>query len=116
MTAYEVFTAALDACPYPATQIPVTGDGPIYVSWTEIRGTVARSASNQPVVLQHVVQVDIWSRKAVCPELYPVLRVLWRNGIHVDSWGPLMYEEDTFWFHMPITCRINERFDPNSDD
>ena len=85
------------------------GTGTIYVSFEEISGTVARSASNAPRALIHVMQVDIWSRAAISPELYPVLRALWAAGITVDSWGPLIYEDDTGWYHMPITCRYNER-------
>lgn len=107
MTAFEAITRALAACPYEATQVPVRGKGPTYVSYQLVSGKPV-SASNAAQRWIATMQVDIWSRRAVAPELYPVLKALADGGITVTRWGPQMYEDDTGWHHMPITCEYAE--------
>lgn len=111
MNADQALTRALAACPYPGTQIPVEGKGPIYVSFTEVSGRPTMYASNKPRTVEHMMQVDIWSRMPISPEVMVVVKALWAGGIMVVDWGPQMYEDDTGWHHMPITCRYNERLE-----
>lgn len=113
-TAYEAIQQALDTCPYPATQIPVEGDEPVYVSWQMVVA-VPKSSSNGIRRLITTFQVDIWSRLPVSPELYPVLKALTRAGIAVQRWGPGLYETDTRWHHLPITCQFSEIYEEIPD-
>lgn len=107
MTAFEAIQAALAACGYPAAQIPVTGDAPVYVSWQMVVALPA-TASNGIRRIITTFQVDIWGRLPIGPELYPVLRALIGAGIGVQRWGPAIYEQDTRWHHLPITCNFSE--------
>ncbi len=113
-TAYEAIQLALDTCPYPATQIPVTGDEPTYVSWQMVVA-VPKRASNGTLRAITTFQVDIWSRLPIGPELYPVLKALTHAGIVVQRWGPALYEQDTRWHHMPITCQFGEFYELSVD-
>lgn len=112
MTVFQAFDAALSATPYPVTQRPVKGDAPVYLTFWEIMGHPTAHASNRAQRITHTVQVDIFARQAVAPELDVVRKALTAAGIRVGSWGPADYESDTGWHHMPITCyyaEINEQ-------
>lgn len=107
MTAFEAIQRALASCGYPATQVPVTGNGSAYVSWQLISAT-PWTASNGIRRIITTLQVDIWGRMPISPEIYPVLKALTRSGITVQRWGPALYETDTRWHHLPITCQYGE--------
>ena len=115
MTAFEVIQRALRSCGYPATQIPVTGDGPVYVGWQLVSAT-PKAASNGMRRAVTTFQVDVWGRLPIGPELYPVLKALTRAGIVVQRWGPAIYERDTGWHHLPVTCQYSENIEDEEDD
>jgi len=108
MTVKEVFHTALKATPYPVTQPPVKGDKPVYLAFFEVLAQPTSYASNRPQHIRHTMQVDIYARQQVGPELDVVVKALRAAGIHVDSWGPEDYETDTRWHHLPITCFYTE--------
>ena len=110
MTAFEQVNQALAACPYPVTQVPVRGTGQIYLSFFQVSSRLVRASNGARRVIS-TMQVDIWSRQAVSPEVYVVAKALQHAGLTVSSWGPQIYEEDTRWHHMPITCQAAEVFE-----
>ena len=112
VTAFEIVKQALAACPYPVTQKPVAGTQPVYLSFEQIYARPVR-ASNGMRRAVSTMQVDIWSRQSVSPELYPVMRALEAAGVRVQGWGPQIYEQDTRWHHLPITCQVGEIIDDN---
>lgn len=114
MTAAERINAALASCPYPVTQKPVKGTEPVYLSF-ELVTTRPVSASNDLKKIISTIQVDIWSRQAISPEVYPVVRALIHGGVVVQSWGPQIYEDDTRWHHLPVTCQVAETFEATNE-
>lgn len=108
MNVYKVFHDALAATSFPVTQQPVVGDGAIYLTFFEVIGHPTGFASNQARRIEHIMQVDIFARKQPGPELVTVLLSLKHEGIQAVSWGPMDYEPDTKWHHLPITCKYTE--------
>lgn len=108
MNTNKVFQSALASTPYPVTQRPVVGKEPVYLTFFEILGRPDAYASNQPRRIEHTYQVDIFSRMPAGPEIEIVFAALKRAGIRVTSWGPVDYETDTKWHHLPITCKYAE--------
>lgn len=116
MNVFQVFTDALASTPYPMTQIPVKGDAPVYLAIFEVVGNFSSYASNEPQRITHTMQVDIYGRKAIGPELPIVREALKAAGIRVGSWGPADYERDTGWHHLPITCYYAERYEQEENN
>ena len=106
----EKLNAALSGL-YPVTKKPVTGPDPCYLTYEEVQGRYTAHASNQAQRITHMIQVDIFSRQAVGPELTEVRAALGLAGANVVSWGPEQYEPDTRWHHLPITCYMDERME-----
>jgi len=104
MNVFSIFQTALESTPYPVTQIPVKGDAPVYLSFFEVLGHPDAYASGEAQRVTHTMQVDIWGRQAIGPELPAVVKALRAAGVRVGSWGPADYETDTRWHHLPITC------------
>lgn len=108
MTVFSVFDAALSATPYPVTQLPIKEDVPVCLAFWEVLGQPAAHASNNATRILHTMQVDIYARNPIGPELDTVCKALKRAGIRVGNWGPAEYEMQTRWHHMPITCYYAE--------
>ena len=115
MIAFEAIQRALQSCGYPATQIPVTGDAPVYVGWQMIVA-VPKVASNGIRRITTTFQVDVWGRLPIGPELYPVLKALTKHKLVPVRWGPQIYEQDTGWHHLPVEAQYTEVYDNSADN
>ncbi|MBR6571551.1 MAG: hypothetical protein IKK75_13970 [Clostridia bacterium] len=109
MNVFTVFQQALETTPYPVTQQPIKGNAPVYLSFYQVLGQPDTYASNAARRTRYTMQVDIWARQPIVPELQVVTNALKAQGIIVGSWGPADYEQDTRWHHLPITCYYAER-------
>lgn len=109
MTVFETFRQALGATPYPVTQQPITLAAPVCLTYFLVASVLTAHASGKARRIRHTVQVDIYARAAVGPEIDVVVGALRAAGIGVTEWGPADYERDTRWHHMPITCTYNEK-------
>ena len=109
MTVFEVFKQALAATPYPVTQQPITLSAPVCLCFSLVASVPTAHASGKTRRIRHTMQVDIYARAAVGPEIPVVVNALRAAGIGVTEWGPADYERDTRWHHLPITCTYNEK-------
>lgn len=108
MTLEEIVYNALRQTGIEVTQLPVVGTARKYLTWYEVTGTFERYASNAPKRVNHMITVDLYTRESpLSSEVMEILMTLRRNGIDPVSWGALDYENDTKWYHMPITCNVN---------
>ncbi len=105
MTVHELLKAALtDLAPkvgrYPLDERPDT-----YIAWFEVRAT-PETASNHWIRVQHLMQVDIYSKTPLDELLTVTLHQLRKAGCHIVDWGPETYETDTRFRHVAITLRL----------
>lgn len=107
MTEHEAMEQALRPLSCLYGRAPVKARPETYVSWFEVLAETALDASNRPRRMEHMLQVDIYSRGATDTLLDNVLQLLRGGGFKVASYGPEDYEEDTRYRHVPITVRIN---------
>lgn len=109
-TCFEAIQTALAPLPYPARQAPADEGEATYLSYFLVVATPMR-ASGGIRRMRCVMQVDIWSMRAIVEELTYVRRALEDAGIRIQSWGPAAYEDDTGRHHMPVTCVVTERLE-----
>ena len=111
MSEHEAIERALSPLSCPYGRAPVKARPDTYVSWFEVLAQSALDASNSTRRMEHMMQVDIYSRGATDALLDTVLRLLRGGGFKVASYGPEDYEDDTRYRHVPITVRINTAID-----
>ena len=106
MDVNSVINRALSPLPCPASQRPAKPQE-TYVSWFEVLAQPALSASNAPRRTEHMVQVDVYSKQPPAELVRLVVELLRGAQVRVSSYGPLDFESDTGYHHMPITCWWN---------
>ena len=116
MDAFCAINAALSALPYPITQLPIRENVPVCLAFWEVLGQPTAHASDRAQRIAHTMQVDIYARHPIGPELVEVRKALRAAGIRVGSWGPADYEQQTHWHHMPITCYYAEHKEQEEED
>ena len=105
MTAHFAIDMALQELGYPHGPAPMKTKPDTYVSWFEVLAQTVLDASNKPRRIDHMIQVDVYSKGATEELTALVIRLLQDNGFKLASYGPEDYEEDTRYRHMPITVR-----------
>lgn len=123
MTTHEAMDQALSPLTCPHGHAPVKARPDTYVSWFEVLAQVSLDASDKPRRIEHMLQVDIYSRGATEALTDTVLQLLKAGGFRMASYGPEDYEDDTRYRHMPITvryytainCENEQEVDNNAD-
>lgn len=103
--AHTAMAAALAPLPYPAARGPVAGDAPIYLTWFALSRSGAMHASDKHLRHETMMQVDVYSLLPVGQELDEVVLALVDADFYVSIVGAEMYDKDTGYHHVPITCR-----------
>ena len=111
MNVHETMKAALRTLPCPSGHAPLGSRPDTYVSWFEVLAETVLDASNRPLRLRHMLQVDIYSKAPTEALLETLLRLLKAGGFKIASYGPEDYEEDTRYRHMPVTVRIDTKME-----
>ncbi len=105
MTVNEILLSALSGLAPKVGRAPLSERPDTYIAWFLLR-SAPESASNRWYRVQHLIQVDLYSRDPLDALLDETLKRLVRAGCSVESWGPEMYESDTRYRHIPITLRL----------
>lgn len=105
MTVHEILLSALSGLAPKVGRAPLSERPDTYIAWFVLR-SAPESASNRWYRVQHLIQVDLYSRRPLDELLDQTLRRLQLAGCNVESWGPELYESDTRYRHIPITLRL----------
>lgn len=105
MTIHETIKSALEGLAPKVGRHPLNERPDTYIAWLEV---LARpiSASNAWYRVEHLMQVDLYSKSPLDELLNATLQRLRRAGCRIDSWGPETYEQDTRYRHIAITLRL----------
>lgn len=105
MTIHEAMRQALTGLAEAVGRTPLSERPDTYIAWTLIR-SAPRTASNRWFRAEHLVQIDLYSNRALDELLTLTLHRLRKAGIQVVDWGPETYETDTRYRHIPIDVRL----------
>ena len=109
MTIEERVYQALSETGITVTQLPVVGKAPKYLTWNLTLATAECWSSNESRKTEYMITVDLYSRQVpTADDVRPILEALKQKHIRPTSWGPMMYETETRWHHLPITCYYND--------
>ena len=109
----ELISAALAGLPCPATRTPAVGACDQYVTWHVLMSTPTAYASNQPRRMEHMVQIDIYSRIHYAELLSRLLVTLRESDLALQSVAAEDYEPTTRYHHLPVTVRLTQAMDDN---
>lgn len=107
MDAMRAVYDAVTAAGFEVAQPPAEGTGDTYCSFFLVSGRVY-TASNAVRRWRTMIQVDLWSRLGAGPDVKRLLNALAGAGFAIRDYGPETYEDDTRWYHMPVTVEIGE--------
>lgn len=105
MTIHEVLKKALDGLAPKVGRHPLDERPETYIAWLEVKAT-PESASNHWIRVNHLMQVDLFSKRPLDELLIITLSRLRRAGCAIQDWGPETYETDTRYRHIAITLRL----------
>ena len=105
MTIHEVLKTALTGLAPKVGRYPLDERPDTYIAWFEVKAR-PENASNRWIRVQHLMQVDIYSKKPLDKLLAVVLHKLRKAGCAISDWGPETYEPDTRYRHVAITLRL----------
>lgn len=105
MTIHETLRAALSGLAPKVGRYPLDERPDTYIAWMEVLSRPV-SASNRWVRVEHLMQVDLYSKGPLDELLILTLRRLRTAGCRISDWGPETYETDTRYRHIAITLRL----------
>lgn len=108
MTAHETIKAALEGLAPKVGRHPLDERPDTYIAWMELLGKPI-CASNAWIRVEHLMQVDLYSKAPLDELLARTLLRLRQSGCRIDDWGPEIYEQDTGYRHIAITVRLATR-------
>ena len=111
MTVHESMAQALGTLPCPSGHTPMSERPDTYVSWFEVLAEPALDSSNRLRRMEHMLQVDLYSKAPTERLLSRLLTALTAGGFRVASYGPEDYEDDTRYRHTPVTVRFYTAID-----
>lgn len=113
MNADEFFYKILsEALPCPVSTLPAGGCYETYATYQEASGNFTAYASNEPARISHLMQVHIFSRAMDGTHralLTVAVRALKAAHVRIRGWSGDMYETETGYHHIAVTCEWTER-------
>lgn len=81
---------------------------PTYVTWQYINSPPSNYADDESQTTDHTMRVHIFSKNNYSTLLENLKRALKNAGFTISSIDGEIYEEETGFFHRPITIQIME--------
>ena len=99
---------ALESLGKPVRRLHYSGNAKTYFTFQTVISQPSGYADDESTTTLHTFRVDLYSKDDFTDLLSSTLEVLKQAGFTISSVDPGIYENDTEFYHVPITINVME--------